>query len=201
MVTLFFDKGGPFLWRNTAAARGCAESLVVVSSRGDAMLKWIYGSGGEGLAQALGLNGWPAPVPTNVVQRFLPPSFTDGFVPDAPLMDFAAMRRLCLHYAPFYLRYLADLGKADGSAPPDDPDVVRQGWPNLALPTVDAEVWWVVEDRLEPGWKLERNTFFGQWRILDPAGWRAAWGDEAAMRRSFDELKARHAKRAEEKGK
>ena len=45
-----------------AAARGCAESLVVVSSR------------------------------------------------DAPLMDFAAMRRLCLHYAPFYLRYLADLG-------------------------------------------------------------------------------------------
>ena len=179
-----------------AAARGCSGSLVVVSSRGDAMLKWLYGSGGEGLAQALGLNGWPAPVPTNVVQRFLPPSFTDGFVPDAPLMDFAAMRRLCLHYAPFYLRYLADLGKADGSAPPDDPDVVRQGWPNLALPTVDAEVWWVVEDRLEPGWKLERNTFFGQWRILDPAGWRAAWGDEAAMRRSFAELKARHAERA-----
>ena len=120
-------------------------------------------------------------------------------MPDAPLMDFAAMRRLCLHYAPFYLRYLADLGKADGAAPPDDPDVVRQGWPNLALPTVDAEVWWVVEDRLEdrlePGWKLERNTFFGQWRILDPDGWRAAWGDEAAMRRSFDELKARHAKK------
>ena len=179
-----------------AAARGCAGSLVVVSSRGDAMLKWLYGSGGEGLAQALGLNGWPAPVPTNVVQRFLPPSFTDGFVPDAPLMDFAAMRRLCLHYAPFYLRYLADLESPDAAAPPDDPDVVRQGWPNLALPTVDAEVWWVVEDRLAPGWKLERNTFFGQWRILDPAGWRAAWGDEAAMRRSFDELKARHAEKA-----
>ena len=160
-----------------------------MSSRGDAMLKWLYGSGGEGLAQALGLNGWPAPVPTNVVQRFLPPSFTDGFVPDAPLMDFAAMRRLCLHYAPFYLRYLADLESPDAAAPPDDP-------PNLALPTVDAEVWWVVEDRLEPGWKLERNTFFGQWRILDPAGWRAAWGDEAAMRRSFDELKSRHAERA-----
>ena len=105
------------------------------------------------------------------------------------------MRRLCLHYAPFYLRYLADLESPDAAAPPDDPDVVRQGWPNLALPTVDAEVWWVVEDRLEPGWKLERNTFFGQWRILDPAGWRAAWGDEAAMRRSFDELKARHAKK------
>ena len=159
------------------------------------------GSGGEGLAQALGLNGWPAPVPTNVVQRFLPPSFTDGFVPDAPLMDFAAMRRLCLHYAPFYLRYLADLGKTGADAPPDDPDVVRQGWPNLALPTVDAEVWWVVEDRLEPGWKLERNTFFGQWRILDPAGWRAAWGDEAAMRRSFDELKSRHAEKEKEKRK
>ena len=84
--------------------------------------------------------------------------------------------------------------------PPDDPDVVRQGLPNLAFPTVDAEIWWVVEDRLEPGWKLERNTFFGQWRILDPNGWRAAWGDEAAMRRSFDELKARR-RRAEEKGK
>ena len=178
-----------------AAARGCAERLVVVSSRGDAMLKWLYGAGGEGLAQARGLNGWPAPVPTNVVQRYLPPSFADGFVPDAPLMDFAAMRRLCLHYAPFYLRYLADLGCPDAAAPPDDPDVVRQGWPNLALPTVDAEVWWVVEDRFEPGWKLERNTFFGQWRILDPDGWRAAWGDEAAMRRSFGELKARRAEK------
>ena len=172
------------------AARGCGE-LVVISSQGDAMLKWLYGTGGEGLAQALGLNGWPAPVPTNVVQRFLPPSFTEGFVPDAPLMDIAAMRRLCLHYAPFYLRYLADLESPGGAAPPDDPDVVRQGFPNLALPTVDAEVWWAVEDCLEPGWKLERNTVFGQWRILDSDGWRVAWGDAAAMRRSFNELKAR----------
>ena len=159
------------------------------------MLKWLYGTGGEGLAQALGLNGWPAPVPANVVQRFLPPSFADGFVPDAPLMDFAAMRRLCLHYAPFYLRYLADLENPSRATPPDDPDFVRQGLPNLAFPTVDAEIWWVVEDRLAPGWKLERNTFFGQWRILDPNGWRVAWGDEAAMRRSFNELKARHAEK------
>ena len=174
-----------------AAARGCGESLVCISSQGDAMLKWLYGTGGEGLSQALGLNGWPAPVPANVVQRFLPPSFTDGFVPDAPLMDFAAMRRLCLHYAPFYLRYLADLENPARPEPPNDPDVVRQVLPNLKLPTVDAEIWWSVEDRLAPGWKLERNIVFGQWRILDPDGWRVAWGDETAMRRSFDELKAR----------
>ena len=179
-----------------AAARGCAGELVCVSSQGDIVLKWFYGSGGEGLEQALGLNGWPTPTPTNVVQRFLPPSFTEGFVPDALLMDFAAMRRLCLHYAPFYLRYLADLeGRAP--APPDDPDIVRQGLPNLRFPTIDKEVWWVVEDSLEPGWKLERNIVFGQWRILNPRGWRYAWGTQPAMRRAFGELKIRHAEKAD----
>lgn len=174
-----------------AAVRGSAEPLVCISSQSDAMLKWCYGAGGENLEQALGLNGWPAPVPTNVVQRYLPASFTDGFVPDAPLMDFAAMRRLCLHYAPFYLRYLADLVNPLYAEPPEDPDVVRQGYPNLSLRTMDKEVFWVVEDRLPSGWKLERNTVFGQWRILDPDSRRKAWGDEASMRRSFDELRAR----------
>jgi len=174
-----------------AAPRGCAEPLVCISSQGDTMLKWLYGAGGERLEQALGLNGWPTPVPTNVVQRYLPPSYTDGVLPDAPLMDFAAIRRLCLHYAPFYLAYLVDLATAD-PAPPEDHDVVRQGYPNLSFPTLDAEIWWVVEDRIHTGWKLERNTFFGQWRILDPDGWRVAWGGETSMRRSFEELKKRH---------
>ena len=152
------------------------------------MLKWLYGAAGDKLEPALGLNGWPAPVPTNVVQRFLPPEHVDAFEPDAPLMDWCALRHLCQHYAPFYLSYLARLAAADWNLP-DEPTPVRQGYPNLSLPTIDAEVWWTVEGRTASGWKLERNVVFGQWRILDADGWRVAWGDEEAMRRSFAELR------------
>ncbi len=39
------------------------------------------------------------------------------------------------------------------------------------------------------GWKLQKNTWTGHCRILDPVDVRRAWGGESKMRESFNDVK------------
>jgi hypothetical protein len=59
---------------------------------------------------------------------------------------------------------------------------------NLALPTLGGEQLW--SDQLVYGkWRMQRNELTGNFRLLDPADVRRAWGDEAECRAAFDKLK------------
>ena len=59
--------------------------------------------------------------------------------------------------------------------------------PNIPMPTMGGEVFW---DNLRVcnGWKLQRNTVFGNCRILDPNNVRRAWGSMESMTRLFEEF-------------
>ena len=58
---------------------------------------------------------------------------------------------------------------------------------NIPLPTMGGEVFW---DNLEEcgGYVLQKNTLFGNCRILDENKFRVAWGEEGPMRARFREL-------------
>ena len=63
------------------------------------------------------------------------------------------------------------------------------GLPNLVAPTLGGHTWWKNVDT-HKGWKLQQNTAFGNYRILDPNDYRFAWGGEAAMAKVFAKMKA-----------
>jgi hypothetical protein len=60
-------------------------------------------------------------------------------------------------------------------------------FPNIPLPVVDGEVFWVNLAKAD-GWKLQKNTFFKQCRIIDKDGIRRAWGSEKTMNDLFERV-------------
>ncbi len=63
-----------------------------------------------------------------------------------------------------------------------------QDYTNADTPTMGGTTFW---DNLDTyrGWKLQKNTWTGHCRILDPADVRRAWGGESKMRESFNDVK------------
>ncbi len=59
------------------------------------------------------------------------------------------------------------------------------GMPNIPMPTMGGTVFW---DNIQEcnGWRLQRNTFTGHYRILDPNDVRRAWGNGDALERIFN---------------
>lgn len=52
--------------------------------------------------------------------------------------------------------------------------------PNVPFPTLGGNVMW--DDIHEcNGWRIQRNSFTGHYRILNPSNIRKAWGTEEAM--------------------
>jgi len=57
--------------------------------------------------------------------------------------------------------------------------------PNIQMPTLGGHVFW--ENLAEyKGWRLQKNSIFGNCRILNPDDERVAWGSEAAMRQLIE---------------
>ena len=54
---------------------------------------------------------------------------------------------------------------------------------NLPVPTAGGKVFW--DSWRVNGWKLQENTVFGNWRILDPDDVRQAWGTIEAQLDAF----------------
>ncbi len=59
--------------------------------------------------------------------------------------------------------------------------------PNIPFPTLGGYVFWKDIEEVQ-GWRLQRNSVFGNCRILDPNNVRRAWGGERAMLKAFKEL-------------
>jgi hypothetical protein len=59
--------------------------------------------------------------------------------------------------------------------------------PNVMTPTMGGRVFWN-EIASVSGWRLQKNSLFGNCRILDPNNIRCAWGGEAAMLQAFQSL-------------
>lgn len=165
-----------------SAAKASAATMICVCCQRDFTLKYLYGAGGENGNQALGINGWGADT-DNVTTLFMPPFIPEQVIPDAAAMNFAAMRRLCVHLAKFYLEFLADYRDHHNSE-----IVVRQDRLNHPAKVIDAEIWWEVID-FSDGWKLEQHIVTGHCRILDPESVRRAWGNYRAMCDSFENIK------------
>lgn len=166
------------------AAKGVSRQLIVLSNQHDPMLKYLYSTAGDGMNPPVGLNGWPPPPPANVTQYFVPDFITEKVVPDAALMKYEAVRKLCAHLAKFYLEYLLN-------PEPHDEVVVEQDLPNLEMKCLSWGWWWRTLDETAGGWRLEEHIVTGHCRILDPQNRRHAWGSAAEMRRSFKHLKDR----------
>lgn len=66
--------------------------------------------------------------------------------------------------------------------------VVLQDYPNWDRSTGGGPVWWNTLDSYK-GWKLQQHKLTGHCRILDDSDVRRAWGEEAKMRQSFDDVK------------
>ena len=54
---------------------------------------------------------------------------------------------------------------------------------NIPFPTAGGHVFW--DSYCVNGWKLQENTVFGNWRILDPADERQAWGLDEQQLEAF----------------
>lgn len=59
------------------------------------------------------------------------------------------------------------------------------GMPNIPFPTLGGVIFWN-NIRECCGWKLQRNSFTGHYRILDPHNIRRAWGSGEALERIFN---------------
>ena len=59
--------------------------------------------------------------------------------------------------------------------------------PNLPLKTMGGEVFWTNIASCN-GWRLQRNTVFGNCRILNPDDIRRAWGSLEAMKKLFEDF-------------
>ena len=54
---------------------------------------------------------------------------------------------------------------------------------NIPFPTAGGHVFW--DSYCVNGWKLQENVIFGNWRILDPADERQAWGIDGKQLEAF----------------
>lgn len=63
-----------------------------------------------------------------------------------------------------------------------------QDYTNADTGTMGGTTFWNNLDTYR-GWKLQKNTWTGHCRILDPADVRRAWGGESKMRESFNDVK------------
>jgi pimeloyl-ACP methyl ester carboxylesterase len=59
--------------------------------------------------------------------------------------------------------------------------------PNLPLPTMGGRQLWQ-DVAYHAGWRLQRHVWTDHFRLLDPGGWRQAWGDEPQIRPKFETL-------------
>jgi hypothetical protein len=67
--------------------------------------------------------------------------------------------------------------------------------PNIEMSTMGGEVFWnnIASYR---GWRVQKNSVFGNCRILDPSDIRKAWGGETAIREAFEYIVQNHAAEA-----
>lgn len=60
--------------------------------------------------------------------------------------------------------------------------------PNIKTPTMGGKVFW--DDLVDyNGWRLQRNSVFGNCRILNPEDKRVAWGGETEMIKLIESFK------------
>lgn len=59
--------------------------------------------------------------------------------------------------------------------------------PNIPMPAMDGDIFWK-NLKVCNGWRLQRNTEFGNCRILDPNNVRRAWGSLESVTRLFEEF-------------
>jgi acyl carrier protein len=59
--------------------------------------------------------------------------------------------------------------------------------PNIPSKTMGGRVFWTDIVNVQ-GWRLQKNSIFGNCRILDPNNIRRAWGGETSMMRAFKAL-------------
>jgi hypothetical protein len=59
--------------------------------------------------------------------------------------------------------------------------------PNVPTSTMGGHVFWT-EIAFVSGWRLQKNSIFGNCRILDPNNIRRAWCGESAILQAFESL-------------
>lgn len=65
--------------------------------------------------------------------------------------------------------------------------------PNVETKTMGGETFWN-NIASHGGWRVQKNSVFGNCRILDPSDTRKAWGGETAIREAFDYIVQNNAK-------
>lgn len=165
---------------------GSREPVIAVVNPKDPLLKYVYaGVGGEG-GPPFGTDGSPG-ANSNVVEYAVGATIAEETRLDALWARSLALKRLFIHYSPFYFTEASKI--LSGSPSPNALPRVPQDNINLEWKVIDAGVWWDVLDECD-GWKLERHVITGHCRIISPARRRAAWGSEEKMLRSFQKVKA-----------
>lgn len=69
-------------------------------------------------------------------------------------------------------------GTTDQPAASDSQDAEPPS--NLPLPTLSGRQFWQ-DMAYHAGWRLQRHVWTGHYRLLDPDGWRQAWGQKAEL--------------------
>jgi hypothetical protein len=59
--------------------------------------------------------------------------------------------------------------------------------PNIPTPTMGGHIFWTDVANVN-GWRLQKNSVFGNCRILDPDNVRRAWGGESTMLKAFEAI-------------
>ena len=63
--------------------------------------------------------------------------------------------------------------------------------PNVEMSTMGGDVFWTTIASCN-GWRVQKNSVFGNCRILDPGNTRKAWGGETAIREAFAYISQNH---------
>ncbi len=163
--------------------------VVVVACQRDPMLKYamsfhelVYGTG---VRNPLGLTGWRGKHP-RVISLQMPAELPVRLRPQGPLMNYEAMRKLCVHLAEFYLVYFREQLDKDFQEPVSEV-ILRQPNINLPLPVIDAGWFWNTVHE-QSGWKLQEHRLTGHYRIVDPNSIRRAWGTYMEMKALWTQI-------------
>lgn len=96
-----------------------------------------------------------------------------------------------LVFTVFMLASLPAWPQAGGGAAsdPSSPEPrAAEGLPSLPLPTLGGLQLWQ-DIAYHAGWRVQRHVWTGHHRLLDPDGWRHAWGGASYVREQFEAVR------------
>ncbi len=108
--------------------------------------------------------------------------------PAVPLLHILLGPLTCAAFMLASLPAWPQAGEGAASDPSGPQSRAAGGLPTLPLPTLSGRQLWQ-DVAYHAGWRVQRHVWTGHYRLLDPDGWRHAWGGAIEVREQFEAVR------------